>query len=70
MILSRINEFLEIKKFSNNDNKRFCLITPRGADLRTTAAIEGNFDLERKLGGKPKKASELLDGTLVKCAEH
>ena len=55
-------------KFSNNDNsyKEFFVITPDdGENLSTADNIKENQDLEMKLGGEPKRITELRNGALL-----
>ena len=53
--------------FSNNGNsynKNF-LITRDGENLSTASTIKANQDLKIKLGGEPKRVTELRNGALL-----
>ena len=62
----RINQKYLESLYSTGNYKRFFVITPEdGSDLGAKNTIKANTDLERRLGGEPKKITELREGKLL-----
>ena len=62
----RQNQQVLENMFVNKDYKRFFTITPDdGTDLSRKNTIRANKDLEKVLGGEPKKITELREGMLL-----
>ena len=52
--------------FTKRDFKRFYTVSPTSVpSFSTLDTIRANKDLEQKIGGAPKKVTELRDGKLL-----
>ena len=62
----KLNQKYLANMYSTGNYKRFFVITPEdGSDLGAKNTIKANRDLERILGGEPKKITELREGKLL-----